>query len=148
MRKPYALLLDLLLLVLFAVIARGAHAEGMDVAGIAQTAWPFLAGCALGWALVETLLRRLPLWQSGVVIWVDTLIIGMLLRMVSGHGAHWSFLPVGSAVLFVLLLGWRLVWWLARGRRLEAERRERRRRRAADVCAEPAEGTASVDSVV
>ena len=39
-----ALALDAALVVVFAVIGRSSHAEGLDVAGVWGTAWPFLVG--------------------------------------------------------------------------------------------------------
>ena len=39
-----ALLADLVSVVVFCTIGRRSHAEGLTVAGIAETAWPFLAG--------------------------------------------------------------------------------------------------------
>ena len=44
-----ALALDTALVIVFAVIGRSSHAEGLDVAGVWGTAWPFLTGLAVGW---------------------------------------------------------------------------------------------------
>ncbi|STZ22148.1 transmembrane protein [Mycolicibacterium phlei] len=46
-----ALATDLVLVVVFATIGRRSHAEGLTVAGIAGTAWPFLVGALVGWLL-------------------------------------------------------------------------------------------------
>lgn len=140
MRKPYAVALDLVLVLLFAVLGRSAHHESLAPMGVLRTAWPFLIGCIVGWIVVATMMRRLNAWQAGLVIWIDTLVLGMLLRLLGDDGAHWSFVVVAAVALLVLLVGWRVVWWFARGRRLERERRERRRRRAAAALADPGTG--------
>ena len=48
--RPVALALvaDAVCVVVFCTIGRRSHAEGLSVAGIAETAWPFLAGAG-GW---------------------------------------------------------------------------------------------------
>ena len=48
-----ALAADAVCVVVFCTIGRRSHAEGLTVAGIAETAWPFLAGTAVGWLLAQ-----------------------------------------------------------------------------------------------
>ena len=47
-RPAVALAADLIAVVAFAATGRRSHAEGLTVAGVAQTAWPFLAGTLVG----------------------------------------------------------------------------------------------------
>ena len=47
-RAPTALVADIVCVIVFCTIGRRSHAEGMTVAGIAETAWPFLVGTAAG----------------------------------------------------------------------------------------------------
>lgn len=128
--RYWGLLADLVLIVCFAVIGRSAHHEALGAADVARTAWPFIMGCLLGWLVIRIWMRRWPVWKSGWVVWADTLVVGMLLRMAAGDGAHWSFVLVAATVLLVLLEGWRLIWWFARGKKLDQQRRADRRRRA------------------
>ena len=44
-----AAVLDVGCVLVFVIIGRDSHAKGESLAGIASTAWPFLAGLAGGW---------------------------------------------------------------------------------------------------
>jgi len=113
-----ALIVDALLVLLFAVIGRASHAEHLSVAGVAETAWPFLAALVVGWLV--TLAWRAPLApvRTGLGVWAVTLVGGMLLRAAAGQGTAVAFLVVASLVLLLLLVGWRaLMVPLRRGRR-------------------------------
>jgi hypothetical protein len=44
-----ALLADIISVVVFCTVGRRSHAEGRTAAGIAETAWPFLAGAFMNW---------------------------------------------------------------------------------------------------
>lgn len=102
-----ALLADAVCVVVFCTIGRRSHAEGLSLAGIAETAWPFLAGTAVGWLAARAWRRPLALTPTGVVVWVCTVAVGMLLRRLSGQGVAVSFIIVASLVTALLLLGWR-----------------------------------------
>ncbi|ONM46590.1 DUF3054 domain-containing protein [Nocardia donostiensis] len=115
MKKIAPIAVDLLLVVVFCMIGRRSHEEAV-LAGLLYTVWPFAAGLALGWVIAIVLDRRrggdapfdgTRLWPTGVVIWVTTVIAGMLLRVVSGQGTAFSFFLVAGAVLAFFLLGWR-----------------------------------------
>lgn len=109
-----ALLADLVCVVAFCTIGRRSHAEGLTVAGIAETSWPFLAGTAVGWLAARAWRRPLSLAPTGVLVWVCTVAVGMVLRTLSGQGVAVSFVVVASLATAVLLLGWRgfaqLLW--------------------------------------
>ena len=102
-----ALLADVALVLLFVVIGRRSHDESAAVVGLARTAWPFLAGLAVGWLAVGTRHRPLRVAPEGVVVWLSTVAIGMLLRVFSGQGTEFSFVVVTLIVLGLFLLGWR-----------------------------------------
>ena len=53
MRRNSALaaLADIVGVLVFCAIGRRSHAEGLTLTGVAETAWPFLAGTAAGWLL-------------------------------------------------------------------------------------------------
>jgi hypothetical protein len=91
----------------FCAVGRRSHDEGLDVAGVATTAWPFLAGTAIGWLLARGWRRPTAVAPTGIVVWVCTVAVGMVLRKVSSAGVAVSFVVVASSVTAVLLLGWR-----------------------------------------
>jgi hypothetical protein len=104
-----ALVVDAVLVVVFAVVGRSSHAEGLDVAGVWGTAWPFLAGLGVGWLAARAWRHPLDVWPTGVVVWASTLVIGMLLRLLTGQGTAVPFIVVATLTLAVLLLGWRAI---------------------------------------
>ena len=98
------LVLDLLLVGLFAVVGRLSHYDTLTVGGWWTTAWPFLAGTLLAWAAL-VLTRRAPEGiGSGLVVWLGALVGGMVLRQASGQGTATAFVVVATLVLGVLLL--------------------------------------------
>ena len=113
-RTLTALLADIVCVLVFFTIGRRSHAEGLTVAGIAQTAWPFLAGTAAGWLLIRGWRRPFTVMPTGVAVWVCTVVGGMLLRKATSAGVQTSFVVVASIVTAVLLLGWRSVAALIR----------------------------------
>jgi hypothetical protein len=108
-RTLIALLADIVSVIVFCTIGRRSHAEGLTVAGIAQTAWPFLAGAGVGWLLIGGWRRPFTVIPTGVVVWVCTVAVGMLLRKATSAGVSTSFVVVASLSTAVLLLGWRSV---------------------------------------
>lgn len=101
--------LDLCCVAAFVVIGRASHAEGETLAGLAGTAWPFLAGLAAGWLATRAWRRPAALARSGVGVWLATVALGMLLRAVSGQGVVLAFVFVALAFLGLFMLGWRLL---------------------------------------
>jgi hypothetical protein len=102
-----ALAVDVVLVVVFVLIGRRSHEESGALLGLGRTAWPFLAGLAAGWLAARAWRRPLRLWPEGVVVWLVTVALGMVLRVVSGQGTAFSFVVVTLVVLAVFLLGWR-----------------------------------------
>lgn len=112
---------DILLVLVFAALGRRSHDEGVDVAGLFTTAWPFLTGLAAGWVITLGLYRdkfdpRLVV-PTGVIAWLSTLVFGMLLRVVSDQGTAFSFIVVAASFLAVFLIGWRAIYQAVRKRR-------------------------------
>ncbi|MBT2484935.1 MULTISPECIES: DUF3054 domain-containing protein [unclassified Microbacterium] len=118
MRYLPAVIVDAVLVLIFAAIGRASHQE--DPAGFLLTAWPFLVALVLG-HLVAALLPGRPRrpWSVswGAVVWVVTVAGGMLVRVVSGDTAEVPFIIVATLVLGVFLVGWRAVAALLRRRR-------------------------------
>ncbi|UWF77849.1 MULTISPECIES: DUF3054 domain-containing protein [Microbacterium] len=117
MRYLPALIVDAALVLVFAVIGRASHAE--DPSGFLLTAWPFLAALAAGHLLAALLPgrpRRPWSLRWGAVVWVVTVVGGMLLRLASGATAQLPFVIVATLTLAVLLLGWRALASVVRRR--------------------------------
>ncbi|RAV18241.1 DUF3054 domain-containing protein [Mycolicibacterium sp. GF69] len=102
-----ALATDVVCLIVFATVGRRSHAEGLSLAGIAETAWPFVTGAVVGWALSLGWRRPYSLIPTGVAVWVCTIVVGMLLRKLTSAGIAPSFIVVASISTAILLLGWR-----------------------------------------
>ena len=93
----------------FVAIGRASHAEGETLAGLARTAWPFLAGLAVGWLVTRAWRRPASVLGVGAGVWLSTVVLGMVLRAVSGQGAAVAFIFVALAFLGLFMLGWRVV---------------------------------------
>ncbi|MFD5175494.1 DUF3054 domain-containing protein [Nocardia sp. NPDC058379] len=111
MRRFAPFAADALLVIVFCAIGRRSHDEAV-IAGLVKTVWPFAIGLLIGWALAVLVARgtrfdATVLWPSGILIWLGTLVGGMVLRAVSGQGVAVSFIIVASCVLALFLLGWR-----------------------------------------
>lgn len=102
-----ALATDVVCLIVFVAIGRRSHEEGLNLAGIAETAWPFVTGALAGWLLSLGWRRPYSLAPTGVAVWVCTIVVGMLLRKLTSAGVAPSFVVVASIATAVLLLGWR-----------------------------------------
>lgn len=128
-----AAVIDVVLIVLFALIGRSTHGESNAALGLWTTAYPFLAGWAIGYVTSGAWARPLRSWPTGVVVWILTVFVGMAIRVATGQGdvdgnpLPVSFLIVATIVLGLFLLGWRTVARLvcrAVGRRRSAHSTE------------------------
>lgn len=108
-RWPPVLLIDLLLVLVFAVIGRMQHEQGVSTAGILTTAAPFLVACLAGWSVTRSWDAPLVLWTKGVLVWLVTVIGGLTLRGFLDDKPALSFQLVTLLVLGILLLGHRLI---------------------------------------
>ena len=99
--------IDVVIVVVFAATGRLSHGEG--IAGVVETAWPFVAGLALGWVIALAWRRPAAPVRTGVPVWVVTVAAGMALRALTGQGVAVAFIAVASLVLGVLLIGWRSI---------------------------------------
>jgi hypothetical protein len=104
-----AAVLDCCCVLAFVLIGRAAHARGESLAGIASTAWPFLAGLGGGWLAARAWRRPLVLVPSGLGAWLGAAGLGMVFRVVAGQGTAVAFVFVALAFLGLFLLGWRVV---------------------------------------
>ncbi len=106
MRILPAIAVDVICILVFAIVGRSSHQEATDLLGVAHTAWPFLAGCLVGTLIGRTWRHPFAL-KSGVAVWLGTVVIGMILRLLTGAGVSLSFVIVASSVLALFLIGWR-----------------------------------------
>lgn len=118
MIRPWAWLaavIDIVLVIVFALVGRSSHAEAASLTGLWTTAYPFLAGWLVGSLVVRSWRHPLRLWPTGVVVWVLAVAVGMLLRVLTGQGnvdgnpLPLSFVIVATVVLGIFLLGWRAI---------------------------------------
>ncbi|MDU0347002.1 DUF3054 domain-containing protein [Microbacterium sp. KSW2-29] len=127
-RSPaIALVVDLVLVIVFAAIGRATHdgdVLGPFGSGLATTAWPFLAALLVGWLVTRAWRGPLAIVRTGLPVWAVTVILGMVLRALSGQGVAVAFVIVAAITLALFLLGWRALARLAtRGRRAAARAR-------------------------
>lgn len=106
-RGPAWLIADIIGVLVFCAAGRRSHDEGVDVAGVASTAWPFLSGTIVGWLLSRAWRRPTAVAPTGMIVWLCTVVVGMTLRKASSAGVAPSFVAVASSVTAGLLLGWR-----------------------------------------
>ena len=98
---------DVICVLVFCAVGRRSHNEGLNIAGVATTAWPFLTGTVIGWLASRAWQRPTAVVPTGVIVWLCTVAVGMLLRKASSAGVAASFVLVAASITAVLLLGWR-----------------------------------------
>jgi peptidoglycan/LPS O-acetylase OafA/YrhL len=119
---------DVVLVVLFVVFGRTSHGEQLSPGGFSTTLWPFLVGLAAGWAVARAWRRPMSVGRTGLVVWAVTVVVGLLLRVLTGQGAPFAVVVVASIVLGAFLVGWRvLLVALDRRSTRPSVRRDRRR---------------------
>ncbi|GAA4750365.1 DUF3054 domain-containing protein [Amnibacterium soli] len=107
LRSLVAFAVDLVLVAVFVGIGRASHGE--DQSAWVATFWPFAIGLAVGWAAARGWRRPFAIARTGLPAWVGAVVVGMLLRAVSGQGVQVAFVVVASIVLGAFLLGWRFL---------------------------------------
>jgi hypothetical protein len=112
-----SLVADVIGVLVFCAVGRRSHDEGLDIGGIATTAWPFLAGTVVGWLAARGWRQPTAVAPTGVIVWLCTVAVGMVLRKASSAGVAASFVVVAASVTAVLLLGWRAIAALTLRRR-------------------------------
>lgn len=119
--RPAAILafvIDVVLVGVFVIIGRVSHKEALTAVGILTTFWPFAAALILAWAITRNWRSPYRVLWSGVSLWILTVILGMVFRVIGSQDVAISFAIVALIVLGVFLLGWRVIArLLTRGRR-------------------------------
>ena len=113
------LFVDVIGVLIFCAVGRRSHDEGLNIGGVATTAWPFLAGTVVGWLVSRGWRQPTAVAPTGVIVWLCTVVVGMLLRKASSAGVAASFVVVAASITAILLLGWRAVIGLGLRRRFE-----------------------------
>jgi FtsH-binding integral membrane protein len=111
-----AAVLDFVCVLAFVAVGIRTHSEADSLLRVAA---PFLAALAIGW-VVALPLRPPESLRAGVVIWLMTLVGGMLLRRTFGDGTAAAFIVVATTFLGLSLLGWRGIAAVVMRRRAEA----------------------------
>ena len=107
---PLAAGLDTFAVVLFVAIGRREHERDSAIAGLIQTAAPFLIALALAW-LVLRVWKRPTDWRTGIGVWAIVVVASMLLRnLVFGDGTAAAFVIVATLFLALFIVGWRLAF--------------------------------------
>jgi hypothetical protein len=104
-----ATVLDCCAVLLFVIIGRHAHGHGDGLAGIWRTAWPFLAGLAIGLLAGRAWRRPLAIVPAGLAAWLGAAGAGMAIRVLAGQGTAAAFIGVALTFLALFVLGWRVV---------------------------------------
>ena len=104
----WALVADIVGIIVFVSIGRRNHDEGVAPAGVIETAAPFVIAVLVGWLLGRA-------WKApfavgtGVIIWVATVALGMVLRkLVFDEGTATAFVIVATVFTGAVSNGWRL----------------------------------------
>ena len=113
MRKSSAVP-DVLAILVFVAVGRRVHDHGVSLRGLASTAWPFLVGLGVGWFALIRQRRSVTTLSGGVVVWLSTVVLGMILRVIAGQGIAFAFVLVALAFLGLFMLGWRAVFAFVR----------------------------------
>ena len=96
-------------MLLFVAVGRRNHDESTGVSGIVEVALPFLIALVCSW-VVSRAWRKPDATKNGVVIWLVTVVLGLLLRnLIFDRGTATPFVIVATVVLGVLLVGRRLI---------------------------------------
>lgn len=81
-------------------------------------------GLTVGWFFTAWLYRdkfdAFAAVPTGLLVWVSTLVVGMLLRAVTGQGTATAFIIVATIFLGLFLVGWRVVVGLLQHRKVDA----------------------------
>ncbi len=101
---------DVLLVLAFVLIGRASHHEPLG--GLLDTGWPFLVGLAIGWLILRAWRTPWKIMGTAIGIWLATVMVGMLLRAITGQGVQPPFIVVATVVLGLFLIGWRAIFAL------------------------------------
>lgn len=105
-----ALAYDVVVVFVFLLFGTAAHdSTAKGASHVVALGACFFVGLAAGWGASRGWRAPAKVWPTGVVVWLVTLVVGVVLRglLISGAGFTPSFLAVATVFLGVTLLGWR-----------------------------------------
>jgi len=103
-----ALVADIVGIVVFVTVGRRNHDEGVAPTGVLETAAPFIIALLAGWLLARAW-RSPVVVRTGVIVWITTVALGMVLRkVVFDDGTATAFVIVATVFTGAVLNGWRL----------------------------------------
>src|SRR5699024_2000330 len=106
----FMLAIDAILIVIFAIIGISSHEGDLGPANIARVAVPFLLPYLVLAATIKPTRLIHNIFPAGVALWVLTLILGPILRIVLFQDTSApAFILVTAAVLGIFLLGRRSI---------------------------------------
>lgn len=104
----WAMVADVIGIIVFVAIGRRNHDEGVAPTGVIETAAPFLIALLIGWLIARAWNEPLTT-RTGTIIWVTTVALGMVLRkFVFDDGTATAFVIVATVFTGAVLNGWRL----------------------------------------
>lgn len=107
--RTKTLVIDLVLVFVFAILARLAHG-GISFSAILNTFWPFAIGTLAGAGIALALRRDSHTLATGAIIWIVTAVMGLGIWGIRHQEIpHISFIIVASVMSGLLLLSWRLI---------------------------------------
>lgn len=111
---PIALIVDLILVVLFTIVGHYTHSHNFDPQGLMTTAWPFVAALVIAWLLTGIWDRPIAPLATGTGVWAITVLVGLVLRGITGAGGEpgtvpVSFMIVATTLNLITLVGWRII---------------------------------------
>lgn len=102
--------LDVASVLLFVTVGRRNHNEGTAIDGVITVATPFLIALGIGWLVTKAWRRPMSL-RIGAIVWMTTVVVGLLLRnLVFDRGTAAAFVIVATLFLGAVLLGWRVIF--------------------------------------
>jgi hypothetical protein len=107
--RAISMVADVCCVLVFVTIGRHTHHDGVSLAGVWQTAWPFLAGLGIGLAAGRSWRQPAAIVPSGIAAWLGAAGAGMAIRVLAGQGTAAAFIAVTFAFLGLFLLGWRVL---------------------------------------
>lgn len=89
------------------------------------TAWPFLAGLGIAWLLSAVWDRPISPLATGTAVWAITVLLGLVIRALTGEGTAGPFVIVAASLNLITLVGWRIIATAVTGGGSTARRRRR-----------------------
>jgi uncharacterized membrane protein YbjE (DUF340 family) len=110
-RVRLAAAIDVVAILGFVMLGRRSHHEdGSFVSATLKVAAPFLIALVAGWVVARAW-RAPTSFNTGIMIWLVTIVGGMLLRHFAfSKSTATAFIIVASTFTLVFLVGWRMLW--------------------------------------